>query len=220
MNKMAARWGPMLGFVGVAAITFGSLAAAIVYRGVQGQAFSPLNHWVSELGEVAVSGLAVVFNLGLVVGGIAYALFMIALAATRRGWLPWVAALVGVVAGIAGSLVGVYPMDPPTINIHRLVALAFFNLGWISVGLASFDIWRRPEPRFSRWLPWLGALTVLVFVAFLAVYLPVLAYTGVDEGRPTFSTVTTLEWLVLAGILAWSLFAALTWWRRGRRDAT
>lgn len=217
MNEMAARWGPTLGFVGAAAIAFGSLVSAIAYTGVQGQAFSPLNHWVSELGEVGVSGLAAVFNVGLIVGGVAYALFMIALAATRRSRLAVAAAVIGIIAGLAGSLVGVFPMNQ--IAIHRIVALIFFNLGWISVGLASLDIWRRPEPRFSRWLPWLGALTVLVFIAFLAVYLPLLAYTGTDEGRPAFSTATTLEWLVLAGILAWTLFAALTWWRSGRRDA-
>ena len=217
MNQMAARWGPTLGLVGWAAITLGSLVTAIFYTGTQGEAFSPLNHWISELGEVGVSGLALVFNVGLIVGGIAYALFMVAFASTRRGWLPWLAAAIGVLAGVAGSLVGVFPMDAPTIGIHRLVALTFFNLGWISVGLASLDIWRRPEARFSHWLPWLGALTVVVFLAFLAVYLPVLTYTGTDTGRQTFSLATTLEWLVLAGILAWTLFAALTWWSSGSR---
>jgi len=217
MRDMTARWGPTLGLVGAAAIGLASLVTAVFYTGTQGEAFSPLNHWISELGEVGVSRLAAVFNIGLIVGGLAYALFMIAFASTRRGFLPWLAAAIGAVAGIAGTLVGVFPMDAPTIGIHRLVALTFFNLGWISVGLASLDIWRRPESRFSRWLPWLGVLTVIIFLAFLAVYLPVLTYTGTDAGRQTFSLATTLEWLVLAGILAWTLFAALTWWRSGRR---
>ena len=57
--------------------------------GTQHEPFSPLNHWISELGEVGVSRLAAVFNVGLVVGGICYALFMLAFAATRRGLLPW-----------------------------------------------------------------------------------------------------------------------------------
>ncbi len=219
MRELAARWGPSLGLVGALAIALGSLVTAGFYMGTQNEPFSPLNHWISELGEVGVSRLAGLFNIGLVVGGLAYALFMLALAITRRGWLPWLAAIVGVVAGIAGSMVGVYPMDAPTIGIHRLVALTFFNLGWISVGLASLDLWRRPDPRFSRWLPWVGLLTVVIFIAFLSVYLPVLTYTGVDLGRPNFSLATTLEWLVLAGILLWTLFAALTWWRSGRRRA-
>lgn len=216
MREMAARWGPSLGLLGAAAIALASLATALAYSGTQGEAFSPLNHWISELGEVGVSGLALVFNIGLVVGGVAYALFMVALAWTRRSRLAVAAALIGIIAGIAGSLVGVFPMNQ--IGIHRIVALTFFNLGWVSVGLASLDIWHRPEARFSRWLPWLGALTVVIFLAFLAVYLPVLTYTGTDSSRPAISAATTLEWLVLAGILAWTLFAALTWWRSGRRD--
>jgi hypothetical membrane protein len=219
MREMAARWGPGLGFVGAAAIALASLVTAVAYVGTQGELFSPLNHWISELGEVSVSRLAAVFNVGLVVGGLAYALFMLAFALTRSGWLPWLAAVVGVVAGIAGSFVGVFPMDAPTNSIHRLVALTFFNLGWISVGLASIDVWRKPESRFSRWLPWLGLVTVVVFLAFLYVYLPVITYTGTDAGRQPFSMATTLEWLVLAGILLWTLFAAITWWRSGRRTA-
>lgn len=217
MRELAARWGPGLGFAGAAAIALGSLVSAGFYVGTQNEPFSPLNHWISELGEVGVSRLAAVFNTGLVVGGLAYAVFMLAFAVTRRGWLPWLAAIVGVIAGFAGTLVGVFPMDAPTIGIHRLVALTFFNLGWISVGLASIDIWRRPESRFSRWLPLLGLVTVVIFLAFLYVYLPVITYTGTDEGRQPFSMATTLEWLVLAGILAWTLFASLTWWRSGRR---
>jgi hypothetical protein len=220
MREMAARWGPSVGFVGALAIGLASLLTAGFYMGTQSEPFSPLNHWISELGEVGVSRLAAVFNVGLVVGGLAYALFMLAFATTRRGWLPWLAAVVGVIAGLAGSFVGVFPMDPPTIGIHRLFALTFFNLGWISVGLASLDLWRRPDSRFSRWLPWLGALTVVIFIAFLSVYLPVLTYTGTDAGRPTFSLATSLEWLVLAGILLWTLFAAFTWWRSGSRRAT
>ena len=213
MSENVARWGPLWGIVGAAAIALASLVTALAYRGTQGEAFSPLNHWVSELGETGVSGLAALFNVGLIIGGVSFALFMVALAASRRTALAVIAAVVGIVAGLAGSLVGVFPMNQ--IGIHRIVALIFFNLGWISVGLASIDIWRQPEPRFARWLPALGALTVALFICFLAVYLPLLSYTGTDESRPAISAATTLEWLVLVGILSWTLFASLTWWRRG-----
>ena len=46
-------------------------------------------------------------------------------------------------------------------------------------------------------------VTVAVFIAFLAEYLPVVTYTGTDTGRPTFSLATSLEWLVLVGIIGW-----------------
>jgi hypothetical protein len=105
-------------------------------------------------------------------------------------------------------------------GIHIVMALGFFVLGWVAVGLASLDIWRRPEPRFSRWLPALGAVTVAVFLLFLSVYIPYL-YTGTGDDRPAVSVATVLEWLVLIGIMGWVLVASVTWWRyaRGRRES-
>jgi hypothetical protein len=104
-------------------------------------------------------------------------------------------------------------------TIHIVFALGFFLLGWVAVGLASLDIWRRPEARFSRWLPVLGAITVAVFLMFLSVYIPYL-YTGTGSDRPAVSISTVLEWLVLIGIMGWVLVASVTWWRfaRGSRD--
>jgi hypothetical membrane protein len=126
---------------------------------------------------------------------------------------------VGFVAGVSGALVGIFPMNNRT--IHIVMALGFFVLGWVAVGAASIDIWRRPEPRLSRWLPVLGAVTVAVFLLFLSVYIPYL-YTGTGSDRPAVSVATVLEWLVLAGIIGWVLLASFTWWRfgHGGRDAT
>ena len=212
------RIGPGVGMAGSALFVLASLAAAVAYTGAAGQAYSPLNHWVSELGEVGVSSLAVVFNVGLVVGGLALAVFMTALGISRRTPLAWAYVPLGIISGVAGALVGVFPMNQ--IDIHRLVALTFFGLGWIAVGLASIDIWRRPDARFARWLPALGALTVALFLAFLAVYVPLLTYTGTGEGRPSFSSATVLEWLVLLGMIGWVLVASLTWFRHGRGSSS
>jgi len=40
------------------------------YRGYAGEGYSPLTHFISELGEIAASRLAWAFNLGIVLGGI------------------------------------------------------------------------------------------------------------------------------------------------------
>jgi hypothetical protein len=207
------RYGPAAGFVGSAFFVVASVIAAGFYMGSQNEPFSPLNHWVSELGEMGVSRLALVFNVGLFVGGLALALFFAALGFLRRSWLAWLYVVVGVIAGVSGAFVGVFPMNNR--GIHIVMALGFFVLGWVAVGLASFDIWRRPEPRFSRWLPALGAVTVAVFLLFLSVYIPYL-YTGTGSDRPGFSIATVLEWLVLIGIMGWVLLASVTWWRFAR----
>lgn len=217
MTSRLMRYGPAAGFVGSAFFVVAAIVSAGFYMGSQNEPFSPLNHWVSELGELGVSRLALVFNVGLFVGGLALALFFAALGLIRRSRLASVYVLVGVVAGISGALVGVFPMNNR--GIHIVMALGFFVLGWVAVGLASLDVWRRPEQRFSRWLPALGAITVAVFLMFLSVYIPYL-YTGTGSDRPGFSIATVLEWLVLTGIIGWVLTASMTWWRfaRGNRD--
>jgi hypothetical membrane protein len=76
-----------LGLVSVAVILAGMLVAALPYRGYAGEGYSPLTHFISELGEIKASCLAWAFNLGLVVGGAGLAVFLLLLAdrVTVRG---------------------------------------------------------------------------------------------------------------------------------------
>jgi hypothetical membrane protein len=213
VSSALVRSGPAIGVIGSTFFMVAAVIAALAYTGTAGQGFSPLNHWVSELGEIGVSSLALVFNIGLIVGGVAFALFMTALGLLRRTRLAWTYATIGCVAGISCALVGVFPMNQRA--IHIVVALGFFVLGWIAVALASIDIWRRPDPRFARWLPALGAITVALFLMFLSVYIPYL-YTGTGSDRPQLSAATVLEWLVAVGLIGWVLAASFTWWRHSR----
>ena len=171
--------------------------AAAAYRGATGEAYSPLNHYVSELGQLGVSGLAAVFNLGLVIGGSFLAIFFLALGLSFRSALAWLYVPIGICAEIGGAFVGLYPMNFP--NEHTTAALTFFVLGWVAVGLASIDFIRRRDPRFPWWLAIIGALTVAAFIGYLWVYFwPPPGTT--DTLRASVSITTTLEW-------AWSLRA-------------
>jgi hypothetical membrane protein len=202
------------GILGASVIAVGSVVTAAVYRGADGEPYNPLNHFVSELGELANSELAPVFNLSLIVGGVCFAVFMSGLAASRPGKLRLVAGAVGVVAGIGGSFVGVYPMDQ--LSRHSLAAMTFFNLGWIAVGMASLDFVIHPDPRFPRPLAVLGAATVAAFIGFLR---EVGANTTASGGlatpdpRPPVWALTTLEWLTIAGIVGWVLLVGAGWLR-------
>ena len=151
-------------------------------------------------------------------GGLCFAGFIAILGWTRGGALAWLYALIGVVAGIAGMFVGIYPMN--NLDLHGLAALSFFNLGWICVGLASLDIYRRPETRFPRWLAWIGVFTVAAFIGFLIVLLPLIGGEGLGapENRPDVWVVSILEWAVIAGILAWTFATSITWWRARHVD--
>lgn len=67
------------GFLGSAIIVLGSLITAIPYRGKEGESYSILNHFISELGEVGVSRLAPVFNASLIAGGVVLLIFVLGL---------------------------------------------------------------------------------------------------------------------------------------------
>lgn len=200
---------------GAAALTAGAVAAALLYTGTEGERYSPLTHFVSELGELGVSSAALLFNLGLVAGGIGFAVFMTGLALTARDRLRWVYGPIGVIAGVAGALVGVFPMNNR--ELHGLVALTFFNLGWIAVMTASIPVIVGHDRRFPRWLPIAGGATVAAFLWFLREFGndPLIRESrlGTPVTRPEFWLVTTLEWAVIVGIMGWTVLAALTWHR-------
>ena len=205
---------------GAAAIAGTSIVTALLYTGSKGEPYSPLNHWVSELGDPTQSTLAPLFNAGLIVGGLAFAIFMIGLARSSPGKLRFAWAPIGILAGVSGALVGVFPMNH--IEVHRTVAFWFFNLGWIAVAIASVDIELRDDDRFHRLLTHVGVLTVVAFVAFLVVvridgHLGE-AVTNADI-RPDVWPSTILEWAVVIGIMAWSFLAGVSWRRSSRRSS-
>jgi hypothetical membrane protein len=202
------------GFLGALLMTITAVATALVYRGKVGEPFSPLNHFVSELGELGVSELAWLFNAGLMLGGMAFVVFILGVVATRTGSLRYAYAVTGVIAGIGGSLVGVFPMND--ISTHTTVATTFFMFGLLTVLLGSLDIWRRPDPRFPRWLAILGVLDALAFAVFIVLMNRERSGLASPETRPDIWPLTIFEWLCLAGILAWTFLASLTWWRATR----
>lgn len=208
----AAEWGPRAGLIGAAVFGAAVLVAAIGFGGPDGGLYSPLNHWVSELGEVGVSSLAAVFNAGLIVGGLGFAGFMAAFGAARRGPLAVAAAVLGIGAGVFGALVGVFPLGQS--DLHRPVAIAFFLLGAITLALASAEIGRagRREAAFPGWLAVAGAVVVAAFVGFIAVTLG--RGTGeIAEPRAASLLEPALEWAAVGGLLAWTAVASITWAR-------
>jgi hypothetical membrane protein len=192
-----------LGLASVAVILFGALAAGIPYRGYAGESYSPLNHFVSELGEIAASRFAWAFNLGVVVGGAGLGCVLLTVARGMRGRIQRVFVLLSAVAGMAGALCGLFPMDYQA--THRLVSFAFFLTAWLVAG--TFTIWLlKDQPAtHPRWLAIPGAVVALVFVTFIIDYS---TYHPADPNahilvRPDVWTVPLLEWASLLSILAW-----------------
>ncbi|HEX7491804.1 MAG TPA: DUF998 domain-containing protein [Candidatus Limnocylindrales bacterium] len=207
---MTSRRLAALGLGSVGVILLGMVLAALPYQGVSGEAYSPLNHFISELGQTSVSRFSWAFNLGLVVGGAGLGLFLLLLANRLAG--PYRAALliVGVVSGISGTLVGVFPMDEHA--PHRLVSRIFFLTGWLLAAIVSAWILAGRRPALPRWLLVPGGVVVAVSMAFIAVYS---TYNPTDPDGPLTNrpdgtwAVATLEWASLLALLAWFICVSI-----------
>ena len=216
------RFAALCGLAGPAVLAIGSIVPALAYRGRFGETFTPLNHFVSELGEVGVSALAPVFNTSLVASGLLLAALVVAAGRELRTGLGWVATAFGVVAALSCSAVGLVPMDD--LYPHLMVANGFFFGGMIAVGLFSAAVARDPRRSLPRWLALPGLVAFACFLAFVP--LPWVAgfealrdFDLASFVRPDVWSVAILEWLVLASVLGWVVCVAGVLARKDSRQA-
>jgi hypothetical membrane protein len=193
-----------LGLGSIAVILAGVTAAALLFQGFTGEAYSPLNHFISELGEISVSRFAWSYNLGIAAGGLGLGLFLILLSPALTGRFRGAFVAVSLVAGISGPLCGLFPMDYH--STHRLVSDVFFLTGGLVA--AVFTVWlaRVGAAGFPRWLILPGVLVVAVFATFITVYATGYHPTDPDAHiveRASVWIVPSLEWASLLALLLW-----------------
>jgi hypothetical membrane protein len=194
----------LLGLASVAVTLVGIMVTAIAYRGFRGEGYSPLNHLISELGEIAVSRLAWAFNLSLLLGGLGLGTFVLLLTNRLSGRFRAALVAAGVAAGVSGMLVGVFPMD--YLATHRIVSGLFFLTGWLIPGIFSLWLLTAARPGLSRGLAVPGGAVTVISLTFLAVFS---TYRPANPGayflnRPNGSwSVPFLEWASLLSLLTW-----------------
>jgi hypothetical membrane protein len=194
----------LLGLASTGIILLGMVTAAVPYRGRADEAYSPFNHFVSELGEIAVSRLAWAFNLGIILGGIGLGTFLLLLTDRLSGRFRVALAAAGLAAGASGTLVGAFPMD--YLLTHRIVSGIFFLTAWLVAGVFNAWLLAGPRPGWPRWLLIPGGGVVAVFLTFVAVYSTYRPPNpdGPIVNRPdAFWSVPFLEWAALLSLLAW-----------------
>jgi len=204
----------IFGIAGSIIAVIGSLIAAIAYRGKQGQMYSPLNHFISELGEVGVSRLAWVFNLGLILTGLCLVVAVLGLGLMLPGWLSNVALVAGVVCALGLSFVGFFPMNQLT--PHTRAAMTFFRGGLVMVILFSLAIGFQSPAKsvISPWYALAGLPAIAAFSAFLVLIAKATQHTdeplGTEEvTRPRIRVLAVVEWSIFLTILLWFLLIAV-----------
>lgn len=200
----------LFSLVGAAIVVIGSLITANAYRGKEGERYSPLNHFISELGEVGVSQLAWVFNLSLILTGLCLVMASLSLGLMLTGFIAKLAMAAGMICAISLSLVGIFPMN--NIKPHGYAAMTYFRAGLAMVILFSLAFVFQPEskPVMSRWLGLAGLPPIVAFSAFLILIRQ--AYRHRDDplgtedvARPKTWDMAIVEWLIFVTILLWYL---------------
>jgi hypothetical membrane protein len=208
------KYGGLFGVLGPVIICLGMLIAALGYVGVQGQSYNLLNHFVSELGEIGTSDLALAFNLSLVLGGLFNGCFMTWLPFQFQGWLRYPLLLIGFSAAFFGSLVGIFPMN--ALDQHIFVALLFFDLGLLTALAYSIVILASKKHSLPKWLAIPGIVNTATFFVFTN--FPSQWEEGVDfqdgmggllANRPDFIPLALMEWVVILGVIAWFLMMGI-----------
>ncbi len=210
----------LFGIVGSVVVTACSIVAGVGYSGASREGYSPLNHFISELGQVGVSRLAVVFNAGLVAAGVLYVPFALGLGTMLGGWWAAAGTVAALVAAASVACVGFFPMN--NLQPHIAAATAFFRSGLVTMLLFGIALQRqRPERTvIDRRANIAGLAAFLAYAVFLVWLWPKpgtpsgLGTTGLAN-RPAIWTGAILEWAVMVATTAWFLVVGLC--RRSRR---
>jgi hypothetical protein len=194
------------------------LITGLVYRGKQGERYSIFNHYISELGEVGVSRLAPLFNLGLIVGGLVLMPFIVGMGLALGSLWGKIALVVGIWTALSCAAVGLFPMNH--VKSHTWVAMSYFRSGLVTVLLFSLAVFAQTAefeivPKLSNLA---GLFSVLCYAAFLLI---ADTSTKKEESenkvldpeaqpeRPRFWHMTILEWMVFFSTILWFLIIAL-----------
>ncbi|MFH2038991.1 MAG: DUF998 domain-containing protein, partial [Chloroflexota bacterium] len=180
------------------------------YTGKIGERFSFLNHFVSELGEIGISEWAVVFNISLFIGGLLITGFMLGTARIFNNRFGLVFGFIGLMTGISGSLVGIFPMN--NLDVHISVSMWFFRAALAVSALFAIYVFASKQDKFTRWTSIPAASISIITFFFLFVLEPV----GSNENplvlsiaRPAFWPNALLEWGIFFSIMIWVLATAL-----------
>jgi hypothetical membrane protein len=198
----------LAGLLGLLAIGVALIVPAAVYVGRAGESYSPLNHFISELGEVGVSQLAWMFNAGMVVSGVLLGLLLAVIGWRLDSGRARVAGVFGILAGLGVVGVGLTPMND--LVPHLGWAFVFFWGGMIALVLLTSAIWRDRGRHLPRWLAGVGFASAAVFVVFLVhpfvVGPPDRRMLDPASGiaRPAVWDHAVLEWLVLLAVLGFA----------------
>lgn len=202
------------GLLGGGIILMVSIISSIGYVGREGEIYNYLNHMVSELGESGVNPTALLFNIGLIIGGFISVFFMIGLGLRIKNKIAKVGMVIGSITVIFGGLVGAATMNF-TIP-HIIASTGFFIGGLFTVAMFSIAIIIQKESKIPKLFALLGLIVIALFTTFIivATNIDIAGYDLIDmlSGnfvRPEVWLVPIFEWASLFSILTWIILISI-----------
>lgn len=185
------------------------MIAGFAYRGKDGEAYSPLNHFISELGEVGVSRFAWVFNLSLITAGVSLIGASTSLGLILPGLLAKIGMVCGIICSIALAFVGVFPMNK--MEPHRFAAKFYFRTGLSMMILFSLAI--AIQPADLSVLPKTYSLAGLPAICSFASFLFLIRKPTEERDDNLISTKDIVRQKVwTASVVEWSIFLTSVIW--------
>jgi hypothetical membrane protein len=207
----------VFGLLGCIVIALAIVGTALVYRGINGQRYSFMNHYISELGEVGVSRNAWLFNTGMVITGSLFIHFALGLGLTLGGLWGYLGGLAGLWAGISCLLVGIYPMN--NLTPHSRAATSYFRGGLATIMFFSIAIFLQAHGHevITRWANLSGITAVISYASFIVLSARQKPHDDQERGesepiikeRPRIWIMPVIEWLVFFTTILWFLVMAM-----------
>lgn len=199
---------PVAGTVGCLIVGFGLFASATHY--IRSEDYSPINHFISELGLVKASTMANVFNHSLMTGGILLMIFVMGLGNfLGKSLSAKYATLTGMLATLSFSAIGYYTAD--NWIAHMIVASVFFAGAMVTIVLFSYSIWKNRQSGLHPLLSVQGAF-VAVFYFVALVWPKELLIQSINDPehfvRPAVWVLTILEWGYCLMICSWIIMVS------------
>jgi hypothetical membrane protein len=204
------------GIMACLVITRGLLWSVLYYS--KPGSFSPINHFISELGLTTSTGGADIFNWCLMEAGLPLAVFLLCLGyILGSSRLARFATVTGFFSTLSFSAIGYFPADNWT--PHMMAAATFFCLAMLTVVLFSMAIYYNPQTMFSQYISFLG-LFIAIWYAVALMWPRQLLYQSVYDPthfiRPRYWGLPVLEWGYAFLIISWILLVSSNLLRKAR----
>lgn len=225
IRKFIERYFTLCGFTGLGGILIALLLPQLAFRNREGQSYSLSNHFVSELGWLEVSEFAFVFNAGLFLGGLFFAVYIIGVSLQFKGLWAVLTGLTGAIAAVAVSMVGVFPVTGHWFGLflHGAAATASGVATYISVVTFALMVWFNNPGQISRLFIIYCLLILGCFASGLLIrinrdVLPFMDFENIKIiNRPDRWIIPIVEWAIVISVISGLGFSAIYFEIRKRR---